>query len=113
QRLDHDGGRAAQSEEEADRRRDQERAHRPQVPLRDAREHHARRAARRRDDGLREVAMTKMEKPANFSRRAILKAGGALVVSVGAPVAFDTVLGIDAAYAQAIAAKPPLTPDQL
>src|SRR3954469_7879198 len=61
--------------------------------------------------------MTKMENPANFSRRALLKAGGALVVSVGAPIAFDTVLGINAAHAQgsnqASATKPPLTPDQL
>ena len=31
--------------------------------------------------------MTRHEKPATFSRRAILKAGGALVVSIGAPVA--------------------------
>jgi nicotinate dehydrogenase subunit B len=57
--------------------------------------------------------MTIMENPANFSRRALLKAGGALVVSVGAPIAFDTVLGIHAAHAQASATKPPLTPDQL
>jgi nicotinate dehydrogenase subunit B len=57
--------------------------------------------------------MTKMENPANFSRRSLLKAGGALVVSIGAPIAFDTVIGIDAAHAQASTAKPPLTPDQL
>src|SRR5499426_1816271 len=57
--------------------------------------------------------MTRMEKPATFSRRSILKAGGALVVSVGAPVAFEAVLGINAAFAQATATKPPLTPDQL
>src|SRR5438552_2730071 len=57
--------------------------------------------------------MTKMENPANFSRRSLLKTGGALVVSVGAPIAFDTVLGINAAHAQASATKPPLTPDQL
>ncbi len=57
--------------------------------------------------------MTKMEKPATFSRRSVLKAGGALVISVGAPIALETVLGIDAAHAQAIATKPPLTPDQL
>src|SRR5438477_5371405 len=57
--------------------------------------------------------MTKMENPANFSRRSLLKAGGALVVSIGAPIAFDTVLGINAAHAQASATKPPLTPDQL
>jgi nicotinate dehydrogenase subunit B len=53
--------------------------------------------------------MTKFER--DFSRRSLLKTGGALVVSVGMPVALDTVLGIDAALAQG--AKPPLTPDQL
>ena len=42
--------------------------------------------ARRRDDGLRESIMTKMDKPTTLSRRAVLKAAGALVVSVGAPV---------------------------
>jgi nicotinate dehydrogenase subunit B len=55
--------------------------------------------------------MTKMEKATHFSRRALLKAGGALVVSVGTPIGLDTVLGIGAAVAQG--AKPPLTPDQL
>jgi nicotinate dehydrogenase subunit B len=53
--------------------------------------------------------MTKLER--DFSRRSVLKAGGALVVSVGMPISLDTVLGIDAALAQG--AKPPLTPDQL
>jgi CO/xanthine dehydrogenase Mo-binding subunit len=53
--------------------------------------------------------MTKLER--DFSRRSLLKAGGALVVSVGMPISLDTVLGIDAALAQG--AKPPLTPDQL
>jgi nicotinate dehydrogenase subunit B len=55
--------------------------------------------------------MTKMEKAAHFSRRSMLKAGGALVVSVGTPIGLDTVLGIGEAFAQG--AKPPLTPDQL
>jgi nicotinate dehydrogenase subunit B len=55
--------------------------------------------------------MTKMEKTAAFSRRALLKGAGALVVSLGAPVSLDTMLGIGNAYAQG--AKPPLTPDQL
>src|SRR5690349_18905626 len=55
--------------------------------------------------------MTKMEKTSAFSRRSILKAGGALVVSVGMPVGFDTVADIQAAHAQG--ARPPLTPDQL
>ena len=36
------------------------------------------------------------EKSANFSRRALLKAGGALVVSIGAPVTFDFAQADDA-----------------
>jgi nicotinate dehydrogenase subunit B len=56
--------------------------------------------------------MTKQEKSSAFSRRALLKAGGAFVVSVGAPISLDVLLGINAALAQG-AAKPPLTPDQL
>src|SRR5262245_29211150 len=111
QRLDHDGRRPPQREEEADRGRDQERAHRPQVPLRDARQHPARGQARGRDDGLREANMTKMEN--NISRRSLFKGAGALVVSIGAPIGLETVLGIDAAFAQATGTKPPLTPDQL
>jgi nicotinate dehydrogenase subunit B len=55
--------------------------------------------------------MTKLDKPSHFSRRAILKGTGALVVSVGMPVDLDTVLAIKAAHAQG--ARPPLTPDQL
>ena len=55
--------------------------------------------------------MTKMDKNSAFSRRAVLKAGGALVVSVGMPIGLDTVIGINAANAQG--ARPPLTPDQL
>jgi nicotinate dehydrogenase subunit B len=55
--------------------------------------------------------MTKQERSSAFSRRSVLLGGGALVVSMGAPISFDTVLGISAAFAQG--AKPPLTPDQL
>jgi nicotinate dehydrogenase subunit B len=55
--------------------------------------------------------MTKMEN--NISRRALLKGAGALVISIGAPIGLDTVLGIGEAYAQATGSKPPLTPDQL
>ncbi|HEY2136292.1 MAG TPA: molybdopterin cofactor-binding domain-containing protein [Xanthobacteraceae bacterium] len=55
--------------------------------------------------------MTKMETPKTFSRRALLKTGGALVVSVGMPIGLDTVLGLRTALAQG--AKPPLMPDQL
>ena len=55
--------------------------------------------------------MTKIEKTSAFSRRTLLKAGGAVVVSVGMPVGLDTVLAITAARAQG--AHPPVTPDQL
>jgi nicotinate dehydrogenase subunit B len=55
--------------------------------------------------------MTKMDKISTFSRRAILKAGGALVVSVGMPIGLDTLLAINSAHAQNM--QPPLTPDQL
>ena len=44
--------------------------------------------------------MTKQEKSSAFSRRSVLLGGGALVVSMGAPISFDTVLGISAAFAQ-------------
>ncbi|MGZ3295801.1 MAG: molybdopterin cofactor-binding domain-containing protein, partial [Xanthobacteraceae bacterium] len=60
--------------------------------------------------------MTRQEKAAQFSRRAMLKTGGALVVSIGMPVALDTLLGLGWAFAQdatAVATKPPLMPDQL
>ena len=53
--------------------------------------------------------MTKMDKPAAFSRRALLK--GAVVISIGAPLALDTLLSMNAAQAQG--SKPPLMPDQL
>src|SRR5712691_1756018 len=111
QRLDHDGGGAAQSEEEADRRRDQERAHRPQVPLRNAYGHPARGQARGRDDGLREAIMTRIDNASTFSRRSVLKAGGAIVVSIGTPIGLDAVVAVDAAHAQG--GRPPLMPDQL
>jgi nicotinate dehydrogenase subunit B len=55
--------------------------------------------------------MTRMDKPAAFSRRTLLKAGGALVVSVGAGIGLDTLLDHRAALAQST--KPPLMPDQL
>ena len=55
--------------------------------------------------------MTKMDKLSHFSRRSLLKAAGALVVSVGMPIGLDTVLAINSAFAQG--ARPPLVPDQL
>src|SRR5580704_9892767 len=85
------------------------------MPLRHACRHPARRQARLSDDGLREAVMTLHEKSANFSRRdfsrrTLLKAGGALVVSFGMPAGIDQARADDAMIA---AAKPPLTPDQL
>ena len=84
QRLDHDRGGAAGDQA---RSRPMPRSAR-RSPASNAAAaptwHHARRQARGRDDGLREAAMTKMEHASHFSRRALLKAGGALVVSVGA-----------------------------
>ena len=55
--------------------------------------------------------MTRQEKSAAFSRRAVLKAGGALVVSIGAPVTLDFARAADSAMVAGT--KPPLTPDQL
>ncbi|HEY0567986.1 MAG TPA: molybdopterin cofactor-binding domain-containing protein, partial [Xanthobacteraceae bacterium] len=55
--------------------------------------------------------MSRMEKPSNFSRRAILKGAGALVISVGAPIGLDTVLGVNTAWAQGT--RPPLVPNEL
>jgi nicotinate dehydrogenase subunit B len=55
--------------------------------------------------------MTRMERAKSFSRRAILKAGGALVVSVGMPVGLDTLLAVNSAFAQG--ARPPLVPSEL
>ncbi len=54
--------------------------------------------------------MTKHEKSAAFSRRSLLKAGGALVVTIGAPIAVDSARADASA---AVATKPPLKPDQL
>src|SRR5258705_3651443 len=111
QRLDHDGRFVPGDQEETDRRRNQRRARRHQVPLRHPCQHSQGGQARRRDDGLRESIMTKMDKPTTLSRPAVLMGAGALVVSVGAPPSLDTLLGINDAHAQG--AKPPLTPDQL
>ena len=55
--------------------------------------------------------MTRHEKSAHFSRRNLLKAGGALVVFIGAPHAFETARAAN--ETTAIGTKPPLTPDQL
>jgi nicotinate dehydrogenase subunit B len=55
--------------------------------------------------------MTRYEASATFSRRSLLQAGGALVVSIGAPVTFESVLAADNPLVAAT--KPALTPDQL
>src|SRR6516225_6810705 len=82
------------------------------MPVRHAYGHPARGQTRSGGDGLREATMTTMHNATHFvSRRSLLQAGGALVVSIGMPVALDTVLGVGEAFAQG--AKPPLMPDQL
>jgi CO/xanthine dehydrogenase Mo-binding subunit len=55
--------------------------------------------------------MTKHDNPANLSRRAVLMGGGALVVSIGAPVGLEMLTGMNQALAQGT--RPPLTPEQL
>jgi nicotinate dehydrogenase subunit B len=55
--------------------------------------------------------MTRHEQPTNFSRRALLKAGGALVVSIGAPLSFRAAQAADSAMLAGT--QPPLMPDQL
>jgi CO/xanthine dehydrogenase Mo-binding subunit len=55
--------------------------------------------------------MTKMDNQTAFTRRSILKAAGALVVSVGMPVSLETMLSINSAAAQG--SKPPLVPAEL
>ena len=55
--------------------------------------------------------MTQLDNTMAVSRRSFLKGGGALVVSLGAPVSLTMLMGINAAFAQGT--KPPLTPDQL
>src|SRR3989440_5275131 len=109
--LDHDGRGLPRRKEKAQRRRDQAGARGAEMPLRDAHQHSEGGQARRHDDRLRETHMTKMDKPSAFSRRALLKGAGALVVSVGSPLGLDALLAINAAHAQG--SKPPLMPDQL
>jgi nicotinate dehydrogenase subunit B len=55
--------------------------------------------------------MTRMEKSRHFSRRTALKAGGALVISIGAPLPME--LARAAEDVRLAGAQPPLTPDQL
>jgi nicotinate dehydrogenase subunit B len=55
--------------------------------------------------------MTRYEATVTFSRRSLLQAGGAVVVSIGVPVTFESVLAADNPLVAAT--KPALTPDQL
>ena len=55
--------------------------------------------------------MTNHEKSTGFSRRTLLKTGGALVVSFGTPISLQAVRADGQAAASG--EKPPLTPDQL
>src|SRR4029077_1305343 len=111
QRLADDRRRFPPRQEEADGSRDQGRSLGPQVPLRHAHQYPQGGQACRRDDDLREGVMTKFEQASAFTRRSVLLGGGALVVSVGSAVSLNTLLSIQAAFAQG--AKPALTPDQL
>src|SRR4029077_17744785 len=111
QRLADDRRRFPPRQEETDGSRDQGRALGPQVPLRHAHQYPQGGQACRRDDDLREGVMTKFEKAPASTRRSVLLGGGALVVSVGSAVSLNTLLSIQAAFAQG--AKPALTPDQL
>ncbi len=54
--------------------------------------------------------MTRHEQLSRFSRRGVLQAAGALVVSIGAPIGFDAARADNAMLA---GAQPPLMPDQL
>jgi nicotinate dehydrogenase subunit B len=55
--------------------------------------------------------MNKIANPVRPSRRALLKTGGALVVSIGAPMPFGAARAAE--EARLVGAQPPLTPDQL
>jgi CO/xanthine dehydrogenase Mo-binding subunit len=57
------------------------------------------------------MTATTTKHEAAFSRRSLLQAGGALVVTIGAPLAFEDVYAAD--NPMLAATKPPLTPDQL
>src|SRR6478752_6835196 len=111
QRLADDCGSIPARQKEPERGRNQGRALGFEVPLRHAHQYSQSGQARRDDDGLRESAMTKLEQTSAFTRRSMLLGSGALVVSIGAAVSFDTLLSMRQAFAQGT--RPPLTPDQL
>ena len=86
--------------------------HRHQMPLRHPHGHPARRQARRRDDGLREAAMTRHEKSASISPAALCSRPAARLSSRSAHRS-RSMPSHAADDATAVATKPPLTPDQL
>src|SRR6185503_21103472 len=76
----------AEGEAQAHRRGDPRRLQGPEVPLRHAPRHPARRQACGGDDGVRGgQAMNAPTSPSQFGRRDFLRAMGALVVTASAP----------------------------
>ena len=47
--------------------------------------------------------MTKMDKASMFSRRSVLKSGGALIVSVAMPIGLDAMLDVECENAVPVA----------
>src|SRR3954453_931524 len=74
QRHDHGGGGVPVPQQEADGRRDQDRARRQPLPLREAPAHRPRRQASSRDADVRRAMIT------SLTRRQLLKSGSALFV---------------------------------
>ena len=89
------------------------RARRAQVPLRHAHEHPARRQARRRDDGLRETTMTKMEKPDALLPPLAAQEPAARWWSRSACRSAPTPCSASTGARAGDGTKPPLMPDQL
>src|SRR5438105_4323154 len=83
--LDHDGGGVIARQPPSLGAADPRRALRPQMPLRDAYGHLARRLARGAG-GVKEGAMTQF----SIDRRSLFKGAGALIVSIGIPGAVAT-----------------------
>src|SRR6185437_5069815 len=107
--LDHDGGFLAEEEPEALGRRDPRGPVGPEMPLRHASRHPARRQARIAGRVREGRDMTHFAKTTDgFSRRAFLAASGALVVTIAAPPGWH-----DSAFAQSAAGTKSLAPDQL
>ena len=107
--LDDDGGGAAQGQPASERCRDPRRPLRSQMPLRHPSGDPARRQARGAGELREASAMTQMP-ISTITRRSVLKAAGALMVTVAASGEFQAALAQAGAGA---ATKPPLSPDQL